>query len=363
MPAPASQDDAWAEVDPDMQHEGLDLFREKGDIGALQHPSFSDWEWYVYRIRSPEEMRQQQTNRQRVTIGKLVGPLNLTDLMQLCGGGVFEVRGMFGGVMHSRIMQEFPGPIRATSVVSPMVAAVSTLAGVQPSPAPPVVAPDATARVLEKMLDRLERLESKAQPAPAGVTVTEVMGLARQIAEMAGPRDGGLDQTANALMKGIELARQVEGAPESSTTEKILDRAAPMLERLVGTLLTQRRPMPARNAPAPPRPATGSSAAVVDGQPVTPVEVVAVGENYRWPAAIEAMAKAMGRGVEPGDFANTLADILDESELGMVRIGGADRVVQMIRDNAGARFPVLMEPAAETYVRAVLQALEESEPA
>ena len=49
---------------------------EVGDIAALSDPSYREWIWWVYRMRSPAELQKDPKARHRVVVTKIVGPLD-----------------------------------------------------------------------------------------------------------------------------------------------------------------------------------------------------------------------------------------------------------------------------------------------
>ena len=355
---------------------GLSLYRESGDMAALSDAGFGDWEWWVYRIRSTAEMQELRTKEVRVLVLKLTGPLDVVELMRACGGGVFEIRGFFDHIMRTRIRREFAGPIKTYGTEPVQNQSVT------PNGAAAVAsAPSSEATELRRMIRRQNRqlhdlatlvqarLASPA-PAPAPVTpgpsITELFDLADRIHARANPAPEAnvLGEVVNAFRSGMELRKEIEGEPEKSATEMMLDKGLPMVERLFGTFLAGRRAPGQRPAPAP---RTASSAQVVDTAPPTiapptpPPAPPSPGDpgEHRWTTAVEAMARAVSEGEDAHDFAITLEAILQPAEIGLVRMASVDQVVTTLRQRAGGAFPVLNTDRAAAYIAQVKAALDD----
>lgn len=348
---------------------GLSLYRESGDMAALSDANFGDWEWWVYRIRSTAEMQELRTKEVRVLVLKLTGPLDVVELMRACGGGVFEIRGFFDHIMRTRIRREFAGPIKTYGTEPVQIQSVTARSNQAPAPA----APNSELAMMRRMIRRQNRVlegltglvQSRlASPAPAVVDpmaqLTAVLEIADRIHDKTNPKPEAnvLGEVVSAFRSGMELRKEIDGEPEKSATELVIDKGLPMVERLLGTFLANRR-APAR--PAPPHPPSGAQ--VVDtpsppSSPPRPPAAVDAGE-HRWTTAIEAMARAMSEGEDAGEFAITLEAILQPAEIALVRMASTEQVVATLRERAGGAFPVFGTDAAAAYIAAVKAALED----
>lgn len=372
--APESAADETGDVEifdgPDIP--GLSLYRESGDMAALSDANFGDWEWWVYRIRSTAEMQELRTKEARVLVLKLTGPLDVVELMRACGGGVFEIRGFFNHIMRTRIRREFAGPIKTYGTEPVQTQSVTAKVNAAPAPA----APNSEMAMMRRMIRRQNRVlegltglvQSRlATPAPAVVDpmaqLTAVLEIADRIHDKTNPKPEAnvLGEVVNAFRSGMELRKEIDGEPEKSPTELVIDKGLPMVERLLGTFLANRR-APARPVPpAPPHPPSGAQ--VVDSppppsSPPKPAAAVESGE-HRWTTAIEAMARAMSEGEDAGEFAITLEAILQPAEIWLVRNASTEQVVATLRERAGGAFPVFGTDAAAAYIAAVKAALED----
>jgi hypothetical protein len=344
--------------DPAFEHQGLNLYRETGDMGALEDVSFQDWTWQVYRMRGPEEMIQNRVKSARVWMTKVTGPVDLSQIQRHLGGGDFEFWGYFGGHLRTRIRHEIDGPRKTYD-------GVTTRAEVTPAPAAAVATTtdDRILRLLEGQQRTLDAIAvNLARPATNrdSLSVTDVFSIADRISQRTASPENGLSTVVEAFKEGMALRANVEGGPEKSTTEVVIEKLSPLLERVLGAMLANRRPAP---APRPAAPAgtvvpAASRAEVLDdaGDPAPAAD--ASEDGYRWRAAIEAMANAIAEGEDPADFAVTLERILNAQELGMLRLGSAEMVTETVRKNAGSRFEILNTDAAAAFVAAVLEELK-----
>ena len=360
---------------------GLPLYIASGDMAALSDAGFGDWEWWIYRIRSAAEMAEQRTRESRVLYVKLTGPLDITEVMRTVGGGVFEIRGFYEHIMRTRIRREFFGPVK---VVEPERSPIQSVT-VAPVAAAPSVPLAGEALELRRALRRQRRDMQElrtlvatrlAAPVAAAAPVVDPMAQLTAVLEVAdrihanrnpAPEANVLGEVVSAFKQGMGLAREIEGAPEKTTTEQLIEHGVPMVERLFGTFLASRgRPM-TRTAPPPPPAREPSSAQVIDppavppGTPPAPpasAPPVASSGEHRWTTAVEALARSIEAGDDPSDFALTLEAILLPAEIGLLRFAGADAVLEKLRERAGGRFPVLTSDAALPFVVAVKAALE-----
>ncbi len=376
---PAESDaEAFDFLDDPLDLPALNLYRESGDLQALNDASLNDWSWMVYRLRTPDEMVRDRSKHQRIFVTKLVGPLDVMELQRAVGGGVFEIRGFFNNRIQTCQRHELAGPIRTFAPAAP----VTESNGVHMRASAP---PDGT-RMLRRMIRRQNRqlrqlgetvsaLRAAPVPAPApqSLDVLQVFELADRIHARSNPHPEAnvLDQMVSAFKSGMEVKREVDGEPARTLTDTLVDKGIPALERLLGTLLMTRRGAP----PRPPGPAAHppSSATVVDNPAtqdvapaatpgVPPAEPPAGGDDadaggHRWATAIEALARAVSEGQDPRDFSITLEAILQPQEIGILRLSPADQVTAMLRSRAGGHLPVLNSEATAVFVREVVTEL------
>lgn len=355
----------------------LNLYRESGDLQALNDASLNDWSWMVYRLRTPDEMVRDRSKHQRIFVTKLVGPLDVMELQRAVGGGVFEIRGFFNNRIQTCQRHELAGPIRTFAPAPPVTESNGTHLRESERP-------DGT-RMLRRMIFRQNRQlrqlsetvsalrTAPAAPPPQSLDVLQVFELADRIHARSNPHPEAnvLEQMVSAFKSGMEVKREVDGEPDHTLTDTLVDKGIPALERLLGTLLITRRGAPPRPPGAPAYPT--SSATVVDN-PVTP-DVAATtpavppaeppaghGDDgdpgrHRWATAIEAMARAVSEGQDPRDFAITLEAVLQPHEIGILRLAPADQVMAMLRSSAGGHLPVLNSAAAAGFVTEVVAEL------
>lgn len=350
------------------EHEGLRRFKEAGDMAALHDTSFNDWEWVIYQVRSHKEMAELQTRQRLVLITKMVGPLDIAQLQSVCGGGVFEIRGFFQKVLRTRFTQELAGapkdwnakPAQRPAAITPALASAD---GGELSPT--------VIRLFRRQQRQLAELTTLVgtlarTPAPAQSTtlgLAEILQVADRLNERANPRPEAnvLNQVVDAFQKGMEVRKEIEGGPERSTTEIIVDKAMPVAERLLGMILSARagaRPKPRPPATAPP-PASGSRAEVVESPPgaepvaAAPADPGADPGAHRWATAMEALARAVAANDDPHEFAVTLEAIMLPEEIGALTNSTADEVTALLRANAGGHLPILNTEAGGAYIAAV----------
>lgn len=367
----ASDDGGTFEFLPNFEHEGLDRFRDSGDMAALHDASFNDWEWVIYRLRSPREMTDLQTRIQRVLIAKITGPLDVTHVQSLCGGGVFEFRGFLQNILRTRFTQELAGPPKHYAALAPTIATPASMAS---TPAPVAVVSDPERRMLRlirmqrrqiaELAASVQQLAARpATPAPsAGMDLAALIEVADRLNARANPHPEAnvLNQVVDAFQKGMDMRAALEGQPESSTVDKLIDKGMPAVERLLGTLLAPRMRPRAAAAPAPVPPP--SSAVVVETAPeppaaTAPAAAEADDGRHRWATAIEALARAIAENDDPADFAVTLEAVLQPQEVEIL-VGSPDEAtVAQVRANAGGAFPALNTDAGAAFIAAVLAEL------
>ncbi len=321
-----------------------------GDLGLLSNPEYRDWDWHIYRFRTRAEIAADPQGGTRELMGKRSGPIDLFEIQEQFGGGVFEFWGFFdkgegeGKKLYKKpvipiagVRKRFDVPILQT-----------------PAPAQPISS-DPLIRLLERMDQRLERMDRPA-PAPAQTSIKELaetLVLLNGLHRPAGAPRNPDREVVNGLMEmvktGIEIGQGREPAtPGEGATDwgKVIEAAAPVVDRILARMTPVRRPPLRPPGAAAPAPASSSSAEVVDPESEAVV-------NHRWPAAIESLANAIADGEDAQEFAITLEHILNKQEFGMLRAATLDQVMTEMQAAFGA-FPILKTDQAQTYIQALL---------
>lgn len=337
-------------------HPGLNAWRKSGDYAVLSDPSFSEWEWTVYRLHTPDEVTRIRPSSPRLWITRTTGPLDIFSIQTNYGGGTFEFWGKYENELRTRIKVDLAGPRKDFGATAAAAAAHA------PVPVMPTTDP-AILRMLEAQQRTLEALTRQVAAQPAPVSQPFTMRDAFELMDRMRPQqsEGQLGELVSAFREGISLRDQLGGQPERGSTEIILERVMPVIERVATQVLVPRRPQP------PPVRASGppaSHATVVDqtGGPAAPAEqpvVVAVAErdDHRMRTAIELLANAIAAGEDPITTADTLASILQPQEVGILRLASDDEALATIRGLAGGRFPVFDRPESGPFIAAVLSEL------
>jgi len=333
----------------------LSLFRETGDAGALADASFADWNWQVYRLRSPEEVSRDRKGSRREWMLRLEGPLDLGMIKRECGGGSFEVWGYYGGRLRTRLRQDIGGPRRSFDAPEPAPRPSVQTYQAQPAPMREDSAVlrllETQGRALEKIAERLAHPQAQGA-APLGVA--DVLALADRLNNRETPNPSGdvLKELVSAFRMGMDVKSDAS-PPEKSTTELVLEKLGPVAEKIALAFVQQpRRPGP---RPVPP----GASRAEVVEPTAAPPEQAEPepAGSHRWPALIEALANAVASGVDPADFCTTVELLLPPQELGMLRLASPETILGQIRESAGTVYPILATEQAAAFVQAVLAEL------
>lgn len=353
--APQNTDDEPEDSGPfAYQVQALRAYADTGDLGVLSDARFADWSWHIFRLRGADELPSRESGANpRIWCDKQVGPLDLSLIQSRHGGGVYEIWCKDpDNVLRRKLRQEIAGPRK---VYAPMAAAAATPA---PAPAPAPAANSTALDMLARAIERQGQLLEQLVRQPKGQSAVEVLEMASRISSMTNPRpQESASDVLSVLKEGMALQAQIAGGGEASTAEKLLERALPTLERLLGQMLAPRRgPGPKPAAPRPTGEAVPTSSATVVEDP-KPGEGEPVAENHRMSTAVEACAKSLATGQAPEDFAVTLENILNEQELGLLRMAGPDMLLGQMRAHAGGRFPVLEHENALPFVTAVLAEL------
>jgi len=327
----------------------LDEAPEIGDIQQLADPSYQDWSWWVYRIRNAAEMAADPKRRQRVIVTKVTGPLDVMEIKNQFGGGVYEFWGYYNGRMQMHPRYELEGPPKTYhATATPATVPAPSSNGDKVS--------EQLLLLLQRQQEQLNRLEARlnAAPAPAqGLTVVDILKLAPLIrGEQSSTGGDVMKEIVGAFKSGIELRGSVEGGAEKSTTEILVEKLAPSLER-IATAFVNRRPGP-RSAAPPRRSVPPSEATVIEGSPEA--EPAAAEPNYRIMAAVDALARAIGDEADPAAFAVSLEDILNPLEFSWVRSKNTDELMAELADTT-ARYPVFRTEPARMFLDAMLAEL------
>lgn len=352
---PETVDDDTEEIVYD--HPGLNAWRKSGDYAVLSDPSFSEWEWTVYRLHTPDEVTRLRPATPRLWVTRVTGPLDIYTIQANYGGGTFEFWGKYESELRTRIKVDLSGP-RKDFNAAPVAPAVAVAAA-------PAVDPTLV-RVLENQQRSLDRLEAavRAQPQaaaqPFGIKDAFELFDRMQGRTMNG---GDLGEITAAFREGIALRDSLGGAPERDKLEIILERVMPTIERVGAAMLT--RSAAVKRAPAPPAP---SHATVVDpaapptAVPTEPVVEVVDPGDHRMRTAVEVLANAIAVGDDPLDTADVVGRILQPQELGLLRMMPDEAVISQLRASAAGQFPVLERPEAAVFLGAVLKELREPSP-
>lgn len=358
VPEPPPPDDLPVGLDNrgDDEHE-RGVADDLGDLFALSDESYRDVVWYVWRRRIAGEVVDRRSNPNApIYVAKVVGPIDLDDLAKLIGGGSFRLCGFRAGRKIIERPIEVDGPKKSH--------AIDLAAGPAPAAAtPPADVAQVVAAAVERVLERIEQRMSANTPPNnnGGMTFKDAIEMAKLMrGEPQGSPDAALVQSYVGILKeGIALGTQREN-PTGTDWGAVVEKSLPLLEKMIGGILT-RRPVPVRRA-APPAPGQRppSHAEVVQDQPQPPADE-SVGESVRMSAVVDSLARAveaMGteNEIEPADFAVTVETILDPGELSMLRLTTTDGLMAELA-RVSERFPSLVTPQARVFVDAVLTAL------
>lgn len=332
---------------------------ELGDVGELADSRYTEYSWSIYRRRSPEEISRSPQAGPRALITKRVGPVDILEIQREFGSGIYEFWAYFdqndgkGTRLRFRRMYAVDAPRKD---VTPIVT---------PPPVAPVAAPDpGLAAVLAAMMRTLDRMDARASvavpaAAPAAAVQAfpfkELLEMTKMISEKSTPALAGASITEMMALvtQGIELGKSTQPGTEQNTVAIVLEKLAPSLERLAGTLLARR--------PAPPtmrRPMGGpvSSTAQVVSEPEPAPEPSA--DETRMAAAVDALARAVIEQTPPDDFAFVLEHALSREQVAMLRLGSTEQIMgQLAESGATVKYPILATEAAAPYLESVLTEL------
>ncbi len=399
-----NQDDSVLEFEA----EDVELDEEEskaiGDLADLDSPTFSDYEWNIYRLRTAEDMAKSGTRSPRVWIAKRVGPVNLNEIQADYGGGWFEFWGKLNGVTRKKFRREIEGEPK-----------LSRIATTSPNGNPSSLAPQRDAsgsasadelvrravlrerRRHERQAERKERDDERrraderfnrleqliAQSAAARPTsepkperlkdLAETMLMLRQLAPegAAGMSPLELLKAARDWMnQGIVLGEKREPGTVDGGDGWNAERVTAVAQALA-QILARFTPPPRRDPSAGAQPAAEAAKPTDSHAEVVPNPPAASDPMHRWKGAVETVARNMVRGRGPDDTAATVEDLLNEEELGHLRgaqIDGVWRpsgteVLAWLYGQGLGKFPQLESPGGLVYLDSVLAELRRPEEA
>jgi hypothetical protein len=318
-----------------------------GDVTQLADPKYREWLWWVYRLRTPEEMQKNPRAALRVVVTRILGPIDVIEIQNRFGGGVYEFWGYFDGHCRTHPRVELEGPRKDYSAVPASAAA--------PAPSSSANGGGEIAMMRTEMAETnklLRELIAAKPAAPQGLSVKDVLELAPLLRPEREPRAPAtpvatevVKEMVGLFKEGMELRREVEGG-DQGTFGMVLEKLAPSLERIATAVLTRRPPMRPPGV-KPPRevPHEEATAAVPPATTPTP--------NHRWLTAVESMASAIAQNQEPGEFAITLEGILNEQEIAVLRLATSDQVIAEC-GTLVEQYPILKSDPARAFIDAVL---------
>lgn len=338
----------------------------QGDIAELGENRYREWKWYVYRLRTPVERAEDPAAGLRELMTVFVGPVDIMQVQRDFGGGQFEFRGFQDRMRKlKRVALAGPRKVFSQSVVmsGPAPAAAPAADGILGELAVSV-------RQQGQLLERLAERVSNPAPAPAqGMTFDNVIQLATLI---SGQREHQqttpevFKEMAGLFRQGLEAGASRDPG-ETNTTAAVIQTLAPSIERIASALLTRRggAPTPAAR-PAMTTAAPVSSAHVIETHTNTAAAPAAPDQaetetSFRMQAVTDSLARAIsafGTQAErdPEDFAGTIEDLLEPSEIAILRLATLDGLMSEL-ETVSERYPVFRSPQARAYCARVLAAL------
>jgi hypothetical protein len=154
------------------------------------------------------------------------------------------------------------------------------------------------------------------------------------------------------VQQGIELGKATQLGSEQSTLAVVLEKLAPSITQLAGTLLSRRAPPP-RSHPLG-GPVDSSARVVSEPEPPPPPN----DDQTRMSAAIDALARAVIEQTPAEDFAFVLEHSLSREQVAMLRLGSTEQIMgQLSEGGAMLKYPILATEAAAPYLDSVLAEL------
>jgi hypothetical protein len=302
-------------------------------------------------------------------VADVTGELRGADLVAQIGGGTFR---FFGHITTPDGKAKRIAYNRKVTLAGPR-----KNFAFEPPP-PQIVAPaaqpqnDGLIRLLEKINDRLDRLERTPAPAPTSLKdMAETMVLLKSLNPEAPPAANADREVVHAyvemLKQGIALGQVREPIAEDGGTDwgKVIESAVPLVDRI----LTRRPPPRPQGRPvngAPPQPPPAQTAEPTPA-PTAEEDPAQAAERARWLVLIDSLSRAITRREAVEDFADRVESILTEDEVTLLRLSSPEQVIGELKTYAADRYPVLATPGAKDYVAQVLAELnaapsDDSEP-
>jgi hypothetical protein len=344
-----------------------------GSLFAIQGPEFENVEWSIHRYRTRQEMAGDPSGEKMEWVADELGELKGGEIVARIGGGTFRFYGYIprsDGSGRKRLAYN-----RLIALAGPRCDfGYTTPAPVTANASPPGSQGDALLiQLIQRMDQRLDRLERVAAvPAEKTSAVEMLNGMLTGMATMDAMRarnappppmdDREAVKTAFEMFRqGIEVGqtRDPVAAGEAGVDwSKVLEVTMPAIERILTTMGRRRQPPPAPPNGGAARPP--SSAEVIDEpRPAPAAEQKPTGATpeHRWSTAIESLYRAMLNGRDPSDFAGTLEDILDPTEVQQLRDATDPQVMEFLKPAIDTQYPTLAGPQGQVYLRSVLAAL------
>ena len=384
---------------------------QAGSLIRFQGASFEKVSWSIRRYRTRQEQASDPSAAKLEWVADHIGPLNGKDLVEIIGGGSFNALGYVprgdGRGVRIAFNEDFSlaGPrkdfTRAHEPAALSAAEVERLAAgpVMNGHHGPSEATQLILRAMEKSEERFERLlttlvsaQQQRAPAEKPTSITDIVAAVAAMKELAksdAPTGDSPLEVAKMVMngfhQGVTLGQEREPIPAGATEDP--NPMGPVVLKGLEILqdMLRRAPMggrPAARPPGAPPPHPPSSATVVDNgtgpaatsapaEPVAappdtssdgPAPAEATDDPYRrWKTAIEAIYRGMVTGRDPAALADSLPDILNETELSIVRgtPGNEPDAEQALAFLAPLveGYPALREPQGKVYLDSILHAL------
>jgi hypothetical protein len=367
--------------DEDMNLEDPNVAEKIGDLADLDDPQFSEWEWTIYRLRTPDEMQRANTRNQRVWVAKATGPISLPDVQAQHGGGWYEFWGKENNVLKRKFRREIEGEKRIKTAVVPAPEMNGT---------PRVRRRSQTRRLMEMMLENQRRSDDRMMalltamvtrphdpvppapqvPIPSITDLVGALGSLKNLTGKDGNQNAGELQIVKSVMdsfrQGLELGQTREPIESDGSDPNpilpVIDKGLDIFGRLIQQW-AQRRPVPPGT---PPRPSPSGATVVDPPPPPPPAPATSDPGEHRWRTAVSTVYRGMMNGRDPRDIAATLEDILDESEVQNLRgTPGAEPTVDHVLAYLAplmADFPHLAGEQGRIYLGGVLAGLRAIEP-
>lgn len=370
-----------------------DEANDMGDLADLDSPTWSDWEWNIYRLRTAEDMARSGTRSPRVWISKRVGPINLNEIQADYGGGWFEFWGKKGGVTLRKFRRELEGEPKLVKTVPTPTAAASSAPTIGPNGTQQLSVDEAVRRALARQRRQYDREKEQRERDEERRRADERFARLEQMiqAQASAPRSSGKSESMKDMIEALVMLKQLNpDATAAMSPLDLLNAARSWMDQ--GIMLGEKRepgaadggagwtgehvaaivqsaaqvlqrftPAPRRGPAPPPGSAAGPSVAEVLPDPPKPAQDSS--PLYRWKGAIEAVARGMVNGKGPDEMAATVEDLLNEEELanlkgqqmadGLFHPTAAEALGWLETQGLG-KFPQLESPGGLVYLDSVL---------